>query len=406
MVLILLVFVLWAVGRVQQGVLRVRWSPLYLPFLAFLLVATFQLFKGMTFDHLGTREALLKLITNFLIFFLAGQLLFSRSQDGRFLEWFGLMVTVLMFSLSVLAIAQVMTTGHGLIYWTVSTAFGPFGPYVSANDYCGLLEMLIPISVGYILSGYSPKVPRLAVWLAVGVALASVVISGSRGGSSVILIEFLLFGLIIFRYRSQGTGHLSLPLILILVLGAVGAFGGLSTGSRWTDRALSAFQTDKSIQVKMGDRLWVAEDTLRMARHHPWLGIGVGAFETAFPPYMTHPSNLHWTHAHDDFAEGLAETGVVGGVLILWGLGIFFFRAFFQFPERLQDEWGWITIGAVVGATGLLCHSLVDFNLRVPANAAWFVVVVAVATQSGALSTRSSRGAREPVPARKEGFLN
>jgi O-antigen ligase len=121
---------------------------------------------------------------------------------------------------------------------------------------------------------------------------------------------------------------------------------------------------------------------------------------------MTHVSDLHWTHAHDDFAEGLAETGLAGGVLLLWGLALFFSLGFFHIRERLRVGWGWIPVGALVGATGLLCHSLVDFNMRVPANAAWFVVCVAIATQPGSWPDRSPRVARESGSVRNEGFLN
>jgi O-antigen ligase len=143
-----------------------------------------------------------------------------------------------------------------------------------------------------------------------------------------------------------------------------------------------------------------------MARSHPVLGNGVGTFETVFPAYMSHVSDLHWTHAHDDFAEVLAETGLVGGALLLWGLVLFFRRAFLHLPARLRADWSWIPIGAAVGAVGLLCHSLVDFNLRLPANAAWFVVCVAVATHPGSWPDRPTRVARVSVPERNEDFIN
>ena len=405
-IIALLLLVLWAAGCAQRGVLRLNWSTLYLPFLALLVLAAIQFFGHFTSDHLATREALLKLFTNGVFFFLAGQLLFNESGSGRTMKRWGLLVLLLAFGLSVLALAQVMTTGHGIIYWSIRTPFGPFGPYVSANDYCGLLEMLIPVSVGYILSGSSHRVPRVLLWMAVGVALTSVAISGSRGGAAVILIELLLFGFIIFRFRSRGTAQFGLSLILGLLIASAVIFAWMAGGGGRADRALSIFQTDKSVQVKMGDRLWVAKDTLKMALHHPWLGIGVGAFETAFPPYMTHVSDLHWTHAHDDFAEGLAETGVGGGVLLLWGLALFFSLGFSRIRERLRVDWGWIPVGALVGATGLLCHSLVDFNMRVSANAAWFVVCVAVATQPASWPARSARASRRSTPVRNDEFVN
>jgi O-antigen ligase len=408
MVLALLTLVLWAMGCAHRGVLTVSWSPLYWPFLLLLLFASLQLFAGLTFDHVATREALLKLITNFVLFFVADQLLFTQPENGSALRWWGLVVTLLAFGLSVLALAQVMTTGKGLIYWSIATPFGPFGPYVSANDYCGLMEMLIPITAGYVLSGSSRKVSRLLMWLVVGVALATIVISGSRGGAAVMLVEILLFGFIVLWQRPTGAWHRAFPVIVGVVLISAGLFAWMASSGRVGNRALSIFETENSIQGKLGDRFWVAEDTLRMARRHLRQGIGVGSFETVFPAYTTHPSELHWSHAHNDFAEGLAETGLAGGVLLIWGLLLFFRRAFFHFPERFRTKWGWIQVGAVVGAVGLLCHSLVDFNLRVPANAAWFVVCAAVATHLSSLPDRPRRVVlvRDPDSERDEGFLN
>ena len=72
----------------------------------------------------------------------------------------------------------------------------------------------------------------------------------------------------------------------------------------------------------------------------------------------------------------------------------------------VRADWGWIPIGAIVGVVGLLCHSLVDFNLRVPANAAWFVVCVAVATHANPWTDRLPRVARASVPERNEDFVN
>jgi O-antigen ligase len=110
------------------------------------------------------------------------------------------------------------------------------------------------------------------------------------------------------------------------------------------------------------------------------MGVGVGCFEPVFPNYMTFPSELRWSHAHDDILEAVAETGLPGAVLILVALVLFFRIAFRRLDERLQYGWGWVQMGAAVGAVGLFFHSFVDFNLRVPANAAWFVLCLAVAT--------------------------
>src|SRR6516165_8270392 len=74
---------LWALGCVQQGQLRVSWSPLYLPGLAFLLLGLVQYSGRLTFDRIGTRESLLKLAVDLLFFFLALQLVGSAPERTR-----------------------------------------------------------------------------------------------------------------------------------------------------------------------------------------------------------------------------------------------------------------------------------------------------------------------------------
>ena len=100
------------------------------------------------------------------------------------------------------------------------------------------------------------------------------------------------------------------------------------------------------------------------------------------PALQSFPTDLRWDHAHNDYAEALAETGLVGAAVILCALGLFFWLAFRNLRERLRHPAGWMQFAAAIGCCGLLVHSLVDFNLHMPANAAWFVVCVAIATRA------------------------
>jgi O-antigen ligase len=106
----------------------------------------------------------------------------------------------------------------------------------------------------------------------------------------------------------------------------------------------------------------------------------LGSFETAYPAYQSFPTELVWDHAHNDYAEALAETGLLGGLLIVAGLAMFIRVAFRNMGQRLRGDVSWIQLGSALGCCGLLVHSLVDFNLHIPANAVWFAVCAALAT--------------------------
>src|SRR5207302_6569539 len=91
-----------------------------------------------------------------------------------------------------------------------------------------------------------------------------------------------------------------------------------------------------------------------------------------------------------------AETGLIGAVLILSALALFFRLAFQDLHHRLRSEGGWIRLGAAVGCCGLLLHSFFDFNLHIPANAAWFATLAALATTGGQISNLR----HSPLPSR------
>jgi O-antigen ligase len=79
----------------------------------------------------------------------------------------------------------------------------------------------------------------------------------------------------------------------------------------------------------------------------------------------------------------LAETGSLGGALILAAILLFIPITFRNLAVQLRHETGWIQLGAGIACCGLLIHSFFDFNLQIPANAAWFAFCAGLAALSG-----------------------
>ncbi|MGO8734245.1 MAG: O-antigen ligase family protein [Terriglobia bacterium] len=368
---------LWSVGCVRQGALKIVGSPLYLPGVLFLLLGTIQLFAHLTLDPIATRESLLKLVTDLVFFFLAGQLLASGSP--RILRAFGLAVVVYAFSLALFAILQFFSS-NGLIFWTVAApGAGIFGPYVNRNHYAGLMEMLIPLAAGYVLSRPRNHPLRSLLGFALLVPIASLLLTGSRGGFISLLAEVLILGAI-FVWRAPVAGRRRLAAVGGLGLTAAALLFFWMDPGEISQRLETVASITHSPDVTMGGRLVAARDSLRIFRDHPFLGTGLGSFELAFPQYQSVPTDSTWQHAHNDYAEVLADTGLAGGLLVAVGLVMFFGMAFRKLGQRLRDDTGWIQLGAAIGCCGLLVHSFVDFNFHVPANAAWFAACVAIAT--------------------------
>jgi O-antigen ligase len=381
---VLMLFV-WGIACVQQGAVRILWSPLYVPAGLFLLWAVIQFAGHLTMDYAGTREAVIKLATDSILFFLAGQF-FGVSPEKKW-SAFGLIVTIYAFVIAFLAIVQFFS---GPIYnywnfWSVNSMWGAFGPYVNRNHYAGLMEMLIPISAAYVLSRPEGHPQRYLLAFAVLLPIASLLLSGSRGGFVSLLVEIIILGIVLFRISLISGRRNLLAIGALGITGAAILFFWIDPG-QISKRLEGVFNLKTSTDVSYGHRETTAVDTLLIFRDHPLMGTGVGSFETAFPPYQTVPGDLVWDHAHNDYAEGLAETGMIGGVLILGALFIFYRRAIRILGARPRSAAAWVQVGATIGCLGIIIHSLFDFNLHIPANAAWFVVCGGIALTTASLA--------------------
>ena len=384
---------LWAVGGVRRGAVRIHWSPLYLPALLFLVLGAIQYFGYFTVDRVGTREAALKLATDLILFFLAGQLWANSSEKG--LVTFGLAVTVYTFLLSASAILQFFSgsTFNYLNYWATHSTSGAFGCYVNPDHYAGLMEMLIPLACAFALSRQEGRSKRGLFSIGIILPIGSALLTGSRGGFIALLVEMGIFAAVLLR-GSWISGQRRLTSLGLLAVTAAAVFFFWLDPGQMSRRLEQLFNLSMVHEASYASRAQVALDSIHVVRQHPWIGTGMGTFEIAYARFQTIPTDLRWNHAHNDFVEAVVESGIVGGVVIAVALVIFFRFAFLDLAHRLRHEAGWIRFGATVGCCGLLVHSLMDFNLRDPATAAWFAVCAAISI--GPVASSRRRGVAPP----------
>jgi O-antigen ligase len=383
---------LWALGSAQQGVVKLIWSPLYIPLAMFFLLGMAQYAARLTLDRAETRQALVLLASDLAFFFLAVQL-FAGAPNGT-LRAFGLVALVFAGSMGLFAILQ-SAAGVHRIYGLVDTPYGsPFGPYVNRNHFAGLLEMLLPVGILYIAGRYRRFSLEASVGclLAAALALASLLLSGSRGGLLALSAEIAIATTALRRAgaSTRERRRWAMAGAITLLAGAM-LFAYLDPG--WAAKRLgSVAAIDKTWADWAGYRKSMARDAFRMWRDHPVLGVGLGDFETAYPRYQSFPSDLWIDHAHNDYAEALAETGLLGALLILSALALFLRLAFRDWGCPFQSSASWIRSGAALGCCGLLVHSLWDYNLHIPANAAWFAILAGIAATAQASAPTQDRG--------------
>jgi len=370
---------LWGLGSILQGELKVIWSPLYIPLAIFVLLGVVQYAARMTLDKSETRQALVLLITDLVFFFLAVQH-FGGNRSTVLLP-FGLVVLVFVGGLGLFAILQ-SASGAERIYGIVETPGGVlFGPYVDRDHFAGLMEMLLPVAVLYIVGRHGRLTLEASIWrvCVVALGLASLLLAGSRGGLLALSAEIAVSSFIIRRASARIGQRRRLASVAALALVAGGAlFAYMDPG--WAAKKLGSIAyVDRTWAEWTGDRKKMAGDTLRMWRDHPLLGVGLGDFETAYPRYQSYPSDTWVDHAHNDYLEAGAETGLVGGLIILCAVALFLRLAFRNWNNPFRSHAGWIRLGAAIGCCGMLVHSLGDFNFHIPANALWFAVLAGIA---------------------------
>ena len=382
--------VLWAIHLARTGVLTVSTSLLQVPLYGAAIWALVQsvALGGSTIsvDPFLSRQAAVTLLAVAVFVSCALVALDSVSRIERaaaILFWFG-------FALSVFAIIQNFT-GTRSIYWIrespVETLFGPF---VNKNHFAGLIEILLPLGLGPMLTGAVPRERRLMMIFAGTVLLGAVALSRSRGGLLVVVVQVgILVALMIASRRSSAADHRRAPALaavvaVVLVAGAAIAWLGAGTISE----SMTALPAEMVSETETS-RLEIWKATVSLISAHPVTGSGIGTYGTAILPYWSSTEYSTLLYAHNDYLQVLADAGVVGAllaILLVGVVGVAIARSIHITDPGLRG----VALGAGVGCIGLLMHSVVDFNLQIPSNAIAFMFAAVVLV-------RASSTAAEPV---------
>ena len=333
-------------------------------------------------------------------------------------------------ALSLIALLHDVTGGERVL-WILDPVRTPgraTGPFANPNHFAAWLEMVIPLGVAYLgavalrtgrhiarmaRSSQSMGVaPRRAwagalashqrsFWLpllvlgAVLVMLVAHTATGSRGGVMSLFAGLAVVGLGFARRsrhgrRSSRAARIASAAIVAALL--VASLVTIGSWARLEDEIAQGGEVDG--EVGLLTRIAVGEKGRGVVRDFPLVGTGLGAWRHAFPLYQEPPvEGGIWQHAHDDYLELAAETGVAGMAIAAWfaflvvsaargrrdagegeGDGALARRS--ERPAGFEPaDWraafsraSWLRFGVCGGITAILVHSFVDFSLRLPAN--------------------------------------
>jgi len=113
------------------------------------------------------------------------------------------------------------------------------------------------------------------------------------------------------------------------------------------------------------------------------LGTGLATFREAFPAVQASASPGAWWHAHNDYLELLATTGLVGAALMLVALFWVVRGLLRALREGYRTEDRCAAVAALGALAAVAIHSLFDFGLTMPANAATLAILCGLGIAAG-----------------------
>ena len=387
----------WASRQWINREVSISGNVLFRPMAAFFALVLAQWLAGTTaYRHVT--------YTHLLLYAAYGMLVFVVSQTLRRSSQFELLAKLFTTYGAVLASFAVLQgmAPNGKLYWirTLEQGGAIYGPYVNHNHYAGLMEMLTPFPLVLAATHFTNGNRRIAVAGIAALMAASIFLSGSRGGMAAFVAQMVVLGVLLVRKRE---GSWKQPLMLGAFLALVIVFLVWMGGNELTRRLIS-IHSEAREEISGGVRLTIDRDCLRMLLKRPFLGWGLGTFPIVYPEFRSFYTTFFVNQAHNDYLQLLVETGLAGFSIAVWFLVLVFRRAAGKLENWTESASGALTAAALLGCVGILVHSFLDFNLQIPANAALFYVLCAIAASPPLQESQRRRVLRrrslieEPLP--------
>ncbi|HSS64538.1 MAG TPA: O-antigen ligase family protein [Gammaproteobacteria bacterium] len=355
--------------------------------------AGYEPFSSLSLDPGSTLAMLQKFAAYVALLFLTLVLLISRRRLRLMLAVLTLVGTVEAFY----GILAYVGRGHFVLWYPGIAGNSVSGTYVNRNHFAGLMEVTIPAAIGLLIARSTLRYGRGGrealrsgmdfllkdtgwVSFCLLIMCTALILSTSRGGVAALVFSIGFAVTLAVFCRSGPAAESRVPLkvgVLALVGVAWLGAGGIVEKLENVGFANNRGDIREAIYAMVGD-FWLT-------------GSGAGTFQWVFPAYKTEAlGGGYYEHAHNDFLELLSEQGVIGLILAGGAICILLFKIISAYLRRRDPLMRGALFFSLCGASSLLAHGLVDFNLNIPANAALFFVSLGV----GLVAADLERGGR------------
>jgi len=264
------------------------------------------------------------------------------------------------------------------------------GTYINRNHFAGFIELTVFLLIGYSLAQRNYELDKhdnksyfkdllssdrifkqITLILVISFVAIALFTSQSRMAIFSFLATAVLMYLLIRRYSRES------PAERIII-----AFGIFMTLCYVF--FISFYPIIRRFVETIGEapgRTHIWKDSLRIVYDFPIFGTGLDTFRYIYPKYKTLEIASRINFAHNDYIQLLVETGIIGFVLILIPLYILIRVSLQKISFYISNKdyfAAYIRLGALCGIFSILIHSLVDFNLHIPANAIYFSLLIGI----------------------------
>lgn len=369
---------LWGYTVFRTGEFAIQSSPLLIPLAAFFLLGILQTLAGTTLDQYATRLFTFRLGV-YLLFFLAALAVFSTQERLKKVRF-----AIVLFGglLAFGSILQRLAAIEPIFGIRETPQAIPFGPFVNQHHFAAFMVMICGLTFGAFFdkkTSRNLKVLNIGVTFVAGSALVMTLSRGAWLGALVALAVVLLATFVTRdrRHSRSARKKMLVPALSAIIL--VAAVLGLAVflGGDDMNLSLAGHGTDAEGFTSGRTHFWAV--ALEIFAAHPVMGAGLDSFAVAYTRYDTWDGVFRIERAHNDYLQVLADGGVLG-FLCLFSFVVIFCRQAIRNIRRTSAEHRGLAIGAFAGCVGILVHSIVDFPLRTPSNAFFFLLLVVLAT--------------------------
>ena len=278
------------------------------------------------------------------------------------------------------------------------------GSYNSRDHYCCILEMTLPLAIAFGVLFFNrrtdtvsiwPALQASACWFSAALLVLGVLFSLSRAGWIDSLAALLVLATLILFPRTPSTAW-RLGILSGIVILAFGVFLIASPGAMLGRLAITLTKDSNG-------RLYIWQELLPLTKEFRWFGAGLMGFDPVFLKYQAFINNKRIDFAHNDFLQYLIELGIVGFLPLLLSLGgVVWPMAKYCWEAKSSSatltELRLLLTGCLAGLAALFLHSLVDFNLYVPANMFAFAWILGFGSALAALMSLKMQSREDSRP--------